>query len=342
MFYNKRDSGYVLIFILWALSLLSMFALQVGLNTRQKLTLLSRLEKRSQLFYAADAGVKKAIALLKSSVEKGSEKSLSRVNVLRHNNPGQFSDIAIGENSSEVSYSAYDQASGERVTRYGVADEQSKLNLNTASFSELTRLLQYGLNFDPQRADDLASAIIDWRERLKESQSGGFYSDDYYDNLEYPYRPKRSPFEVLDELLLIRGVHPRIYAELLNYVTIYGDGKVNINTASRPVLLAMGLEAELVEKILSFRRGFDGIEGTGDEYVFESVDRVANILNQVIALSAAEIQQVFNLTVQSKLTGVSDYFSIQSIAKTANSQETKIITCVYNLPDNKIDYWHEF
>ena len=54
----------------------------------------------------------------------------------------------------------------------------------------------------------------------------------------------------LDEILLVKGMNKEIYDKLINFVTIYGDGAVNINTASKEVLEALGLADSLVDKIL--------------------------------------------------------------------------------------------
>jgi type II secretory pathway component PulK len=73
---------------------------------------------------------------------------------------------------------------------FGLIDEASKLNLNSAStnrFNGLTRM-----------TPDLASAIIDWR-----GTNGTFASDTYY-SME-GYQCKHAPFETVDELNLVAG-----------------------------------------------------------------------------------------------------------------------------------------
>ena len=39
---------------------------------------------------------------------------------------------------------------------------------------------------------------------------------------------------------LVKGMTQQRYDKLINYVTIYGDGAVNINTASKDVLDGLG------------------------------------------------------------------------------------------------------
>lgn len=82
---------------------------------------------------------------------------------------------------------------------FGLVDEASKLNLNTAS----TNQLQYlpGMNWD------LLNAILDWRNP---NASGA--SALYYALAPSPYTCKGAPFESVDELRLVYGTSMEILA----------------------------------------------------------------------------------------------------------------------------------
>ena len=140
-------------------------------------------------------------------------------------------------------------------------DEESKINLNKTDQIVLTNLLIRVLALKEEEAGQLAAALLDWRQ-YGESEITGFFSEDYYSNLQYPYPKKSADYETLDEMLLVKGMTQQCYDKLINYVTIYGDGAVNINTASKDVLIALGLQESLVDKILSVRRGRDGLDAT--------------------------------------------------------------------------------
>ncbi len=75
---------------------------------------------------------------------------------------------------------------------FGLVDEASKLNLNTATRSMLEAL--------PIMTPELADAIVAWRTR---SQSGS--GDSTYGRLEPPRVNKGGPFESVDELRLVYG-----------------------------------------------------------------------------------------------------------------------------------------
>ena len=61
--------------------------------------------------------------------------------------------------------------------------------------------------------------------------------------------------EVLDELLLVKGVTRDIFDKVKDRVTVYGTGQVNINTAGMRVLQSLGMSEELAEKIRGRIRG---------------------------------------------------------------------------------------
>src|SRR5262245_24961463 len=126
-------------------------------------------------------------------------------------------------------------------------DEESKLNVNTVDAAVLEKLFTTSLGFSGEQAAQLALALSDWRTP-GESQMTGFYSEEYYKNLEFPYSVKNSEFELLDELLLVQGMNEETLKTLFNHITIYGDGKININTAGKDVLMALGLSGTVADK----------------------------------------------------------------------------------------------
>jgi type II secretory pathway component PulK len=108
---------------------------------------------------------------------------------------------------------------------------------------------------------------------------------------------------VLDELLLVKGITPEVFEKIKEYVTIYGNGKVNINTASVAALLAIGLDQKLANKVVSFRSGVDGVWGTSDDNVFEDVGDIIPDLDNFFKLSEME---------KAQLEYVAESFSVKS------------------------------
>lgn len=337
---GKKSPGTVLILTLWALGLLAIFAINIGIGIRQKIVILSRLEQRSQLKLIADAGIKKAITILNADSKSNQGHNSTLVKMWKYNNPAHFHNIKVGNGQFDVSYTFVGQNVSQLMKRYGIVDEESKVNINTADADTLKRLIVYATGLDPIEADKLAKAIIDWRE-YGESEIVGFFSDEYYENLVYPYPPKKSKYEVMEELLLVKGMDPKLFELLRHYLTVYGDGKVNINTASGYVLLSLGLNEELVNKILVTRRGRDGIEATEDDYIFQDPYNIAGELAAFDEVQPNETSMLDELSINEKLNTNSYYYRIESKGQSLNKEISQYIRCVYNLRNNKIVYWQE-
>jgi len=84
---------------------------------------------------------------------------------------------------------------------YGITDEASKVNLNTAPLDMLSKL--------PGMTTELAAAIVDWRDPDSNVTSGGAESE-YYLMLADPYECKNGPLETVEELFLVRDASKEI------------------------------------------------------------------------------------------------------------------------------------
>ncbi len=80
---------------------------------------------------------------------------------------------------------------------FGLVDEASKLNLNTATLEMLEAL--------PRMTPQLAAAIMDWRDEDDEVSTDGA-EESTYQRLNPAYRCKNAPFESIEELRLVYGM----------------------------------------------------------------------------------------------------------------------------------------
>jgi type II secretory pathway component PulK len=98
--------------------------------------------------------------------------------------------------------------------RFGITDEASKLNINTARPEQLLALFQpvvVNLGFEVTYAQDLVDALIDWRDPDDDPTNEERPAEsNYYRSLRPPYRAKNGPFETVEELLMVRGFDGRI------------------------------------------------------------------------------------------------------------------------------------
>lgn len=336
----KNNKGSILLFALWVLAFLTIFAVQIGLSIRAKISLISRIEQRSQLHYLAQAGIKKAISALRLDLQQNSGTYTVDSKLFRHNNSSEFSAQKMGSGVFEVSYEERNSEESGGGKYFGLIDEERKINLNTAEPEEIRRIIKQALLCDDDKATELTEAIIDWRE-YGVSKPNGFYSDDYYANLEDPYTPKDYEFESLDELLLVEGIDQDAYQKLLAFVTIFGQGQVNINTASIEVLIALGLDEVVAGKLIAVRSGNDGFESTFDDFIFYKTFDIASTVKSFVGLTNEQIKQIDYLNARGKITTSSFYYFIRSAAYLDNSHSQLTALAVYNTRENRIEYWRE-
>lgn len=189
---------------------------------------------------------------------------------------------------------------------YSYGDEGSRINLNTASSSVLGRLP--GLN------EELAQAII---------KSG------------------RRPFKVKEEILLVEGMSPDIFEQFGDLVTVYGDGKANINSASIEVLSALGLGPNLIAAITAYRNdspGEDGQLDTEDDGAFITTGSIIPELRKTAMLSLEEEQQL--LSSMGSL-GVKSGYPTVNISTQVNFKPGNSYSAVIHLEKEKILSWQE-
>jgi len=109
---------------------------------------------------------------------------------------------------------------------YGLVDEGSKLNLNTATLDMLEAL--------PLMTPALAASIIDWRDTNSEVTDGGAESETYATR-NPAYQCKNANFETVEELRMVAGATPEIlFGEDANLNGVQ-DPNENDGTISLPV-----------------------------------------------------------------------------------------------------------
>lgn len=338
----RRKKASILIFTLWVLVFLAIFNIGLGYNVSSRLRFAGHFQDRLRMYYLAKSGIELGIAEL----EKDETPLCDSLNEPWSNSEETFKNIPLGDGYITLSYSLNPCALSleedeEQEILYGMMDELSKININKVPAQILKTLLENIGKVEEDKADDIAYAIVDWRD-VDIMVSPGGAEDDYYSNSDPAYPCKNSDFEILEELLLVKGMTPEIFSKIKGAITIYGEGRVNINTAGWLSLHALGLGEELAERIIKFRQGNDGREGTEDDNVFKTVGELRNIG----PLFTEESQEINRLTSLNILTVKSDVFRINSagILKKGRQDLQRNIACVVNVADKKdpqILFWHE-
>lgn len=193
-----RQRGSILIGLLWCVALLSIVVIGILHTARLDLFVVKNYGDRIQAHYLALAGIEKAKALLYQNARDRTRSNKNHTGEL-YNDPDPFRDVQLGRGQFRVFRRGRQDEGGGIL--YGISDEESRLNVNSASPDQLTNL--FGMT--PQ----IAAAIVDWRDSDNSVTPGGAEAD-YYASLQPPRLPRNGPFETLRELLMVRGVTPEL------------------------------------------------------------------------------------------------------------------------------------
>jgi type II secretory pathway component PulK len=329
-----KNKASILIVALWSVSLLSAFAIILNSQVRQSLVLAKRLEQKDKLRFIAQAGIQKGIMEIKNTPSK----AYDWLGDSWSNNPALFKGIEVGDGEFTLSYSSWDSKSSLRRINYGCVDEERKININKAEKTTLERLFKAVLACEDQEAQELAACVLDWRDADSELTMPLSAEHFYYSGLPASYAAKNAEFEVPDELLLVKGFSDNVFEKIKDYVTIYGEGRVNANTASEEALFALGLDEDMAHKFILFRAGKDGQDGTLDDNVFAAASEILPRFGSAYPFTGSQIEQL-NRVVALSLGVSSQYFLIRSSAKIGLRYTLNYVSAVNR--KGKILYWKE-
>lgn len=194
-----RQRASILIGLLWCVAILSIVVIGVLHTATLDLRVGKNYGDTIQAHYLALAGIEKAKALLflEARDRKTSEKN--HVGTL-YNSPSDFREIPLGRGSFSV-IRAGDETDAEAMV-FGVADEESRLNVNRASAEEIAKL--------PGLTPQMAAAIVDYRDTDNNVSTGGAEAEDYAAQLP-PYLPRNGPFRTVGELRMVLGLDRELF-----------------------------------------------------------------------------------------------------------------------------------
>ncbi len=194
-----------------------------------------------------------------------------------------------------------------------LVDESAKINVNQVSADILSRI--EGLD-----SAEVAS-ILDWIDEDNIPNPDGA-EEEYYTNLSPGYSCRNGPLESVEELTLIKGITANLYfgagepetpeelgdlppaqahatvhdddsPGLHELLTIYGDGRINLNTARRSTLEALpflsdSATSEILSRQESATRKFATLEDIETTEVFDLTEKI--VLGRVAKFSSNHFQ----------------------------------------------------
>lgn len=161
-----------------------------------------------------------------------------------------------------------------------IVDETGKVDLNAAEVPLLAALLR-SAGAERGQANQVAGAIVDWRDEDILSQPGGGAEDPQYAEAGLPYGAKDAPFETVAEVQQVLGMTPALYAKLEPHLTVHsGQAQPDERFADPVVLAAMGLDPAtfLAQRERGGATGADGsfLGGGSGTYSIDSRARLSD------------------------------------------------------------------
>lgn len=286
-----QENGSLLIVALWALLVVGLLALGVSRGARFALKLAEYQWDEIRLAQGAKAG-----AALCAGLFREKDTIVTAFNQPWSSEPRFFKEHPIPDGS--ITVQCRDDGS-----RFGLEDEESKINLNSASSAELNRIFK--------GCPDCVSSVESVRLRS------------------------------IPELLMLNGVTAEIYKRIRNSVTVYGAGRININTAGGGTLGFLGMKPSLVEKIVGFRNGPDGTMGTTDDRVFNNLAGVTAEIEKQRTLTNEEKLSLIELLNRGRFTVRSEILSGYFTVRLMNSRAVRRYRLVFETKGGKILFWQE-
>ena len=185
-----RNRASILVGLLWCLALLALVVVGVLHTARMDLLTGKNFSDNIQAHYLALAGIEKAKALLYKNASERSRSGKNHTGEF-YDNAQQFREVEFGRGTYSVIRRGRQDEGGGVI--YGISDEESRLNVNTAEADALQKISGIGV--------EAASAIRGWR-----GQGNTVVETEYYLSQRPPCKPRGGPFQTIRELLMVRGV----------------------------------------------------------------------------------------------------------------------------------------
>ncbi|MFH0771648.1 MAG: hypothetical protein V1933_03415 [Candidatus Omnitrophota bacterium] len=310
---SRKQSGAILIITLWIIAILAALSVGIGGRAGLDIKLAGFYRDNMRVLYLAKAAIERAIAEKQKDAADPDNKSDS-LNESWSDNKDLFYNHAIegmANTSYTVSYGYKEDLSDKGSVLYGMMDEASKININKivnpetseidmARKGHFENLLQIVCGLNASQAASLSEALIDWIDADHIALATSEDEDEkYYQDAGGVSYCKNSALESLEELPLIKGFESVIlYGDkqqgkcgIIDFVTIYTDGRVNVNTAPKEVLESLGFTADQAGDVISYRKGqmesstggvITGLENLTDAtIVYSDSENIGNI-NEII------------------------------------------------------------
>ncbi|QHS09481.1 type II secretion system minor pseudopilin GspK [Sinimarinibacterium sp. NLF-5-8] len=185
----------------------------------------------------------------------------------------------------------------EGMARGSIIDLQGRFNLNNLGVENLeeyerhvgvwVRLLRHLEVAEEYQARALAASIRDWIDSDSQPTGADGAEDNDYLRLDPPYRTANRLLSSPSELLAIRGITPKLYTAIAQYVTALPviPTPINVNTAEPVVLTALVSEPRPALEEFIRQREQKPAENLQD-LINQGVFTASDVPNQMLATNS--------------------------------------------------------
>ncbi len=206
--FRPRERGFALLLVLWTMVLLTLLVTQLTSAGRGEAQIAANLRRDASAELAADGAVQAAMFhMLDGSAARwlpdGTERALP----------------VAGGRAAVV-----------------LRDQGGKVNPNTAQADLLSAVI-VALGTDPHAAALVAQAIVDWH--TPPAMPGQPAAAAAYRAAGLPVAPAGTPFGSVDDVALVRGVTPALFARLRPHLSVFAVGEPRLALADPVVAQAL-------------------------------------------------------------------------------------------------------
>ncbi|MBN2702744.1 MAG: general secretion pathway protein GspK [Pontiellaceae bacterium] len=326
--HNHSKEGAALLVVLGVLLILPLIVMSIAFDAKLEAQLISYKKKKLKAETLAYSGIEYAKAILAQQ----SQVSETDVEELGQEDRDGFMQMALyAQRGLSTSSTIYPGDSTNEMFTITIESAESGRNVNLLTRDQWMDIFEMA-NVPSTQWEELIDCLTDWIDDNDLHELNGAESDDeFYEEQGYPV--KNSQLDSVEELLLIKGWTPEILygssAEdgsdevfgIADILTVWGDGKVNINTAPTNTLLSFPeYEDWQLEDIMLARAGLDGEEGTLDDGI--------QSLNEVSA-------DTTNFKLES------NYIKVTSIGESSKTKYQVTAVFLLGTGESTVLYWNE-
>lgn len=310
-------SGSALVVILWLIAVLSVLVTTMAFDAHLESRIISYSRKRTKADHMVRSGLEIAEMLMRKSNDIASKK-------LERKEDDRWYDYASKLAEGLMINGLRETLPGGEVC-LDIEPEPARRNVNLLKEEDWERVLEVaGVPMDSWAV--IIESFEDWKDRDSDVRPDGAETDDYYSTLDKPYRAKNGPVDTVEELLLVKGFTRAVLSGgvlqsadglddnveisgIIDLLTVYGDGKVNINAASGRVLRTLpGVDEVVAGAIIEEREGLLLPESERENTSFKNIEDLYRRIPELDPEIRGYIttgSQIFRVTSTATVGGVS-------------------------------------